>query len=189
MKQIREKDAEFLDEYMNEAAEKTRDGERGTRIDKMLEIVRKNIGISLRKDLGLLLADEVANTVTKEIVTDWVRNEIVALRSAKWNAKPKEEIIKEAFEGSRGSLIATLKRARMLTSTKITMDDVRKWRLENTNKEKKTDKKAFNSWVANKRKEEYQVDLFFFQDLKKKRALQELLEERAKGATRKQRRH
>ena len=61
------------------------------------------------------------------------------------------------------------------------MDDVKKWRLENTNKEKKTDKKAFNSWVANKRKEEYQVDLFFFQDLKKKRALQELLEERAKG--------
>ena len=43
MKQIREKDAEFLDEYMNEAAEKTRDGERGTRIDKMLEIVRNNI--------------------------------------------------------------------------------------------------------------------------------------------------
>ena len=42
MKQIREKDAEFLDEYMNEAAEKTRDGERGTRIDKMLEIVRKH---------------------------------------------------------------------------------------------------------------------------------------------------
>jgi hypothetical protein len=61
------------------------------------------------------------------------------------------------------------------------MDDVRKWRLENTNKEKKTDKKAFNSWVANKRKEEYQVDLFFFQDLKKKLALKELMEERAKG--------
>ena len=81
MKQIREKDAEFLDEYMNEAAEKTRDGERGTRIDKMLEIVRKNIGISLRKDLGLLLADEVANTVTKEIVTDWVRNEVVGCQA------------------------------------------------------------------------------------------------------------
>ena len=102
-------------------------------------------------------------------------------RSKEWNAKPKEEIIKEAFEGSRGSLAATLKRARLLTKNKITMDDVRKWRLENTNKEKKTDKKAFNSWVANKRKEEYQVDLFFFQDLKKKLALKELLEERAKG--------
>ena len=95
--------------------------------------------------------------------------------------KPKEEIIKEAFEGSRGSLAATLKRARLLTKNRITMDDVKKWRLENTNKEKKTDRKAFNSWVANKRKEEYQVDLFFFQDLKKKLALQELMEERAKG--------
>ena len=41
-------------------------------------------------------------------------------RSAKWDAKPKEELIKEAFEGSRGSLAATLKRARMLTSQKIT---------------------------------------------------------------------
>ena len=102
-------------------------------------------------------------------------------RSKEWNAKPKEEIIKEAFELSRGSLAATLKRARLLTSTKITMDDVKKWRLENTNKEKKTDKKAFNSWVANTRKEEYQVDLFFFQDLKKKLAMKELLEERAKG--------
>ena len=64
------------------------------------------------------------------------------------------------------------------------MDDVKKWRLENTNKAKKTDRKAFNSWVANKRKEEYQVDLFFFQDLKKKLALKELLEKRAKGGRR-----
>ena len=60
------------------------------------------------------------------------------------------------------------------------MDDVKKWRIENTNKEKKTDRKAFNSWVANKRKEEYQVDLFFFEDLKKKLAMKELMEERAK---------
>jgi hypothetical protein len=180
-KQIKENDTGFLEEYMKEALEQTRDVERDKRVAKMIEIVRNNIDKSLREDLGLLLADEVANTVTKEIVTDWVRNEIVALRSKKWNAKPKEEIIKEAFELSRGSLAATLKRAQLLTNQKITMDDVKKWRLENTNKEKKTDKKAFNSWVANTRKEEYQVDLFFFQDLKKKLAMKELLEERAKG--------
>jgi len=102
-------------------------------------------------------------------------------RSKEWTGKSKDDILKDAFEVSRGSLAATLKRARMLTSMKITMDDVKKWRLENTNKEKKTDKKAFNSWIANKRKEEYQVDLFFFQDLKKKLAMKELLEERAKG--------
>ena len=89
-KQIRENDDKFLDKYMTQAGKETRNVERDSRHDKMLEIVRKNIGRSLREDLGLLLADEVANTVTKEIVTDWVRNEVVAKRSARWDAKPKE---------------------------------------------------------------------------------------------------
>ena len=71
-KQIRENDAEFLDKYMKEAAKETRDGERGTRIDKMLEIVRNNIDKSLREDLGLLLADEVAKTVTRDNVVVWL---------------------------------------------------------------------------------------------------------------------
>ncbi len=77
---------------------------------------------------------------------------------------------------SHGSLAA---RARLLTSQRITSDDVNKWRLESTSKEKKTDRKSFNSWVANTRKEEYQVDLFFFQDLKQ--AMKKLTEERAKA--------
>jgi hypothetical protein len=72
-KQIGENDTGFLDEYMKEALEQTRDAERGKRVEKMIEIVRNNIDKSLREDLGLLLADEVANTVTKEIVTDWVQ--------------------------------------------------------------------------------------------------------------------
>ncbi len=37
-KQIGENDADFLDEYMKEALEQTRDVERGKRLDKMLEI-------------------------------------------------------------------------------------------------------------------------------------------------------
>ena len=178
-KQIRENVAEFLDKYMIQAGKETRDGERGTRIDKMLEIVRNNIDKSLREDLGLFLADEVAKTVTKENVRDWMQKKIEADRSTRWDAKPKEDIIKDAFELSRGSLAATLKRARLLTSQKITMDDVKKWRLENANKEKKTNRKFYNSWVGNKAKDEYQVDLFYFQDLKKKQALKELLDERA----------
>ena len=155
-KQIGENDAGFLDEYMKEALEQSLDADRGKRVVKMIEIVRNNIDKSLREDLGLLLADEVAKTVTRDNVVVWLnrrkqrteeekreeaeRNQRKKQekedtdRSTKWDAKPKEEIIKEAFEGSRGSLAATLKRARLLTKNKITMDDVRKWRLENTNK-------------------------------------------------------
>ena len=44
------------------------------------------------------------------------------------------------------------------------MEDVNKWRIENYNLEKRPRK--FNSWVANKPKEEYQADLFFFDDLR-----------------------
>ncbi len=37
----------------------------------------------------------------------------------------------------------------------ITMNDVKKWRLENTNREKKTDHKYFNSRVGDRSKDEY----------------------------------
>ena len=146
-KQIRENDVKSLDEYMEFGRERAnRD------VDTMLEIVRKHMEKTLAtgsQDLGLFLAEEVAKTVTRDTVKEWLKRRLqrtaqekeereVAHRSAKWEGKPKEEIIKEAFELSRGSLAATLKRARLLTSQKITMDDVKKWRLENTNKEKKT---------------------------------------------------
>ena len=85
----------------------------------------------------------------------------------KFGAWPPDNFGEGRSWRSGSAIAATQKRARLLTNQKITMDDVKKWRLENTNKEKKTDRKSFNSWVANTRKEEYQVDLFFFQDLKK----------------------
>ena len=102
-----------------------------------------------------------------------------AKRDAEWKTMNVNEVIGVAHETTRGSLNATLKKARLLTDKKITLEDVKKWRLENTNKEKKTNRKSYNSWVGNRAKEEYQVDLFYFQDLKKKQALKELLEERA----------
>ena len=102
-----------------------------------------------------------------------------ARRDAEWKHMSVNDVIEVAHETARGSLNATLKRARLLTDKKITLEDVRKWRLENANKEKKTSRKFYNSWVGNKAKEEFQVDLFYFQDLKKKQALKELLEERA----------
>ena len=81
------------------------------------------------------------------------------------------DVVEVAHGTARGSLNATLKRARLLTDKKITLEDVKKWRLENANQEKKPSRKSYNSWVGNKAKEECQVDLFHFQDLKKKQAL------------------
>ena len=40
------------------------------------------------------------------------------------------------------------------------------WRVENRNMEKRPRK--FNSWVANRAAEEYQADLFFFDDLRQR---------------------
>ncbi len=62
----------------------------------------------------------------------------------------------------------------------ITMNDVKKCRLENTNKENKMDRKYFKFWVGSRSKDECEMDLFFFQDVKKQHAMKELLEERAK---------
>jgi len=103
----------------------------------------------------------------------------VAKREKEWEDLSVKKIIAIAYETARGSLNATLNKARLLTNKKITMEDVKKWRLENANKEKRTNRKFYNSWVGNKAKEEYQVDLFYFMDLKKKQALQELYKERA----------
>ena len=59
------------------------------------------------------------------------------------------------------------------------MEDVKKWRLENANREKRTDRKFYDSWVGSRAKGERQVDLFYFQDLKEEQALKELLGDRA----------
>lgn len=98
-------------------------------------------------------------------------------RQAKeWESMDKKDVIEIAFNTTRGSLAATLKRAQLLRKG-IKMEDVKRWRLEHQNKEKKTDRKSYNSWVGNKKKDEYQVDLFYFMDLKKKQAIEELRKE------------
>ncbi|MFM7979432.1 MAG: hypothetical protein ACKPKO_08970 [Candidatus Fonsibacter sp.] len=45
----------------------------------------------------------------------------------------------------------------------MTMEDVKQWRIENYNLEKRPRK--FNSWGANRPFEEFPADLFFFDDL------------------------
>ena len=51
------------------------------------------------------------------------------------------------------------------------MEDVKRWRVENKNLEKRPQK--FNSWVANRAAEEYQADLFFFDDLRQREKVKE----------------
>jgi hypothetical protein len=58
-----------------------------------------------------------------------------------------------------------LKRARLHDRT-VNMADVKKWRVENYSLEKRPRK--FNAWVANRPFEEFQADLFFFDDLKQR---------------------
>ena len=79
--------------------------------------------------------------------------------------RKRNQEIADAHAVERGSLSATLKRA-MLFDPKITMKDVKKWRLQHLNVEKRPTKP--NSWVGNYAKEEYQADLLFFDDLKEK---------------------
>jgi hypothetical protein len=57
-----------------------------------------------------------------------------------------------------GSLQDQLKSAKARDST-ITIDDVKAWREKNI--EKKTNLKGFNSFVAEKPREEYQMDLAY----------------------------
>ena len=59
----------------------------------------------------------------------------------------------------------------MLYDPSVTMEDIRRWRVENFNLEKRPRK--FNSWVANRAAEEYQADLFFVDDLRQREKVQE----------------
>ena len=52
----------------------------------------------------------------------------------------------------------------------VTMEDIKQWRVENFNLEKRPRK--FNSWVPNRAAEEYQADLFFFDDLRQREKVQ-----------------
>ena len=70
----------------------------------------------------------------------------------------KRKIINEAYFAENGALTATLRRAN-LKDMSITMDDIKKYRRENFNQEKRPTK--YNTWVGKEPKEEYQADLFF----------------------------
>ena len=82
----------------------------------------------------------------------------------------QQAIIDAALKEKGWRLEPALKRARLYDPT-VTMEDVKTWRVENKNLEKRPRK--FNSWVANRATEEYQADLFFFDDLRQREKVKE----------------
>ena len=76
----------------------------------------------------------------------------------------KDKIISQVYNDPLGfgSNHSTLKDARKLDPS-ITLQDIQKWKQDNI--ERKTQLKGYNSFVASKPYEEYQVDLFFMNDL------------------------
>ncbi len=75
----------------------------------------------------------------------------------------RQAIIDAALKEEKWRLESALKRARLHDRT-VKMADVKKWRVENYNLEKRPQK--FNSWIANGPFQEFQADLFFFDDLR-----------------------
>ena len=74
----------------------------------------------------------------------------------------QQAIIYAALKEERWKLEPALKIARLYDPS-VSMEDINKWRVENFNLEKRPRK--FNSWVANRRFDEYQSDLLSFDDV------------------------
>ena len=79
-------------------------------------------------------------------------------------SKKDETIAKIYYDpAGYGSNIATLKEAKEIDKT-ITLEDIKEWKAKNL--ERKTQLKGYNSFVASRPYQEYQMDLMFFSDLK-----------------------
>ena len=78
----------------------------------------------------------------------------------------KNEIISKIYNDPAGfgSNASTLVEAKTYDPT-ITLKDIQDWKFKNT--ERKTNLKGFNSFIAEKPFQEFQIDLFFLPDLKK----------------------
>ena len=76
----------------------------------------------------------------------------------------KDKIISQAYNDPLGfgSISNTLKDARKIDAS-ITLEDIKKWKHNNI--ERKTQLRGYNSFIAHKPFEEFQVDLFFMNDL------------------------
>ena len=127
----------------------------GDVLAKTQQLIRDEASELVRNHLANLLANWMSLEHIKEYKTK-LQQESTMRKQAVMDAALKEE---------KWRLAPALKRARLNDRT-IKIADVRKWRRENYNLEKRPRK--FNSWVANKAYEEFQADLFFFDDLKQR---------------------
>ena len=77
----------------------------------------------------------------------------------------KDEIIEKCYydEAGYSSIKETLKDAKVYDKS-ITYDDVKNWKAANI--ETKRQLKGFNSFIADKAYQEFQIDIMFFADLK-----------------------
>jgi len=72
----------------------------------------------------------------------------------------KKEIIDKVYQDFYGSIKQTYEEAKKIDPT-IKYDDIKKY--FETTKVRKTNLRGYNSFIANKFRDEYQIDLFFYE--------------------------
>ena len=108
-RKIQNNDKEFLEPFMQNGIDRSK-----KKIATMLEMVRKKIEQFCRssEDMGFIVAEDVANSVTKEQVIEWLRSRKekrdTAIRDAEW--QKKDEHMRSSRRRSRCPAEAALPR-------------------------------------------------------------------------------
>ena len=116
----------------------------------------------IKDEASKLVGDRLANMLANWMSLEHIKEYKTKLKQE--NTMRKQAVMDAALKEEKWRLEPALKRARLHNRT-IKIADVKKWRVENYNLEKRPRK--FNSWVGNKAYEEFQADLFLFDDLSK----------------------
>ena len=135
----------------------------------ILREARLLIVADLEEDVGRRRAEILARVLTLRHVQDWLKKHEEQPPEAPEGAVVKDQIIEEAFNRytNFGNVAKTLADAKKVDK-KITRKDVQEWKDKNYIPLK--NQRGVNSYVAKKPREEYQIDLMFFDDLREKDA-------------------
>ena len=117
----------------------------------------------IRDEASKLVGDRLANMLANWMSLEHIKEYKTKLKQE--HTMRRQAVMDASLKEVKWRLGPALKEAQKHDRT-IKMEDIQKWRRENYNLEKRPRK--FNSWVANRAKEEYQADLFFFDDLKQR---------------------